>query len=52
MKRFAIYNKNDERMYQWPVLYYADIANSICNRQRKLNPDAGYHVVQIEGGEK
>lgn len=52
MKRFAIYNKNNERMYQFPVFFYADLAQSVCNRQRTLNPSAGFHVVQIEGGEK
>ena len=49
MKKYAIYNKRNERMYQFPVFYYIDLANSICARQRSINPTAGYHVVQIEG---
>ena len=51
MKKYAIYNKDNERMYQFPVVYYLDIANSICARQRELYPNAGFHVVQIEGKE-
>lgn len=48
MKRYAIYNKDNERMYQFPLFYYIDLANLICARQRSINPTAGYHVVQIE----
>ena len=51
MKKYAIYNKKGERMYQYPVFYYLDLANSICARQRNIYPTAGLHVVQIEGGE-
>lgn len=49
MKRYAIYNKNNERMYQFPVFYYTELAEQILRRQRIVNPDAGYHLVQIEG---
>ena len=52
MKKFAIYNKNDERMHQFPVFFYADLAQCVCNRQNGLNHTAGFKVVQIEGGEK
>ena len=48
MKKYAIYNKQNERMYQFGVFYYIDLANSICARQRSIKPTAGYHVVQIE----
>lgn len=51
MKKYAIYNKDNERMYQFPVFYYLDLANSICARQSRENPNAGYHIVQIEGKE-
>lgn len=51
MKKWAIYNKNNERMYQFPVFYYPELANSVLRRQQTINPEAGLHLVQIQGGE-
>lgn len=51
MKKYAIYNKNNERQFQFPLFYYEDLANSILRRQQSIRPDAGFHLVQIEGGE-
>ena len=52
MKKWAIYNKTNERMYQFPVFYYEDLANSVLRRQQSINPTSGLHLVQIEGGTK
>lgn len=50
MRKFAIANKNGERMYQFPVFYYLELAEQVCRRQRSIRPEAGFHVIQIEGG--
>ena len=50
MKKFVIFNCKGERMWQWPTFYYADLAQSVCNRQNTIRPGAGFHVVQLEGG--
>lgn len=54
MKKYAIYNKNNERMWQFPVFtqYCLELAECILRRQRNLHPEAGFHLVQIEGGGK
>lgn len=44
---WAIYNKNNVRMYQYPCYSYEDAALSALTNLRERYPDAGLHLKRI-----
>ena len=49
MKKYAIYNKRNERMYQYPATQYIEKAVSrYLLLAKDIYPEAGMHIVEIE----
>lgn len=50
---WAIYNRNGDRMYQYPVSEYEDQALRILRKAQENNPRAGFRLGSVdEEGEK
>lgn len=49
MKKYAIYNKKGERMYQYPATpYYEEAVNRYLLPAKDIYPEAGMHLQVIE----
>lgn len=49
---WAVYNRNGERMYQYPASEHEDQALGILRRAQENNPRAGFRLRRVEDGEK
>ncbi|MBQ7512674.1 MAG: hypothetical protein IJU11_08035 [Prevotella sp.] len=47
---WAIYNKNGERMYQYPASEYETDALRILRKAQQNNPQAGFRIKWTEEG--
>ena len=49
MKKYAIYNKNGERMCQYPATpYYEEAMSRYLLPAKDIYPEAGVHIQEIE----
>ena len=48
MKKYAIYNKRNERMYQYPATPYIEAVSRYLLPAKDIYPEAGLHIVEIE----
>lgn len=49
---WAVYNRNGERMYQYPASECEDQAMVILRRAQENNPRAGFRLGRVEDGEE
>lgn len=49
---WAVYNRNGERMYQYPASEYEDQALRILRKAQENDPRAGFRLVRVDDGEE